>query len=125
MVRALIGPDKILGVTLDLAKPESIAEAILPPTNADYLGSNAVFPTATKDTATYGLDGLTKATELIAEACASVGRPPIPLIAIGGVKLENGAECLEAGAEGLAVVSAILGAESPKDASADLAALFK
>jgi thiamine-phosphate diphosphorylase len=124
MVRQLIGPDKILGVTLDLAHPESVAEAVLPPVNADYLGSNAVFPTPTKDTAAYGMQGLTEATELIAAAAATVGRPAIPLVAIGGVSVANGAECLAAGAEGLAVVSAILGAESPAAASGELRDLF-
>jgi thiamine-phosphate diphosphorylase len=109
LVRQLIGPDKVLGVTLDLADESSIAEAVLPPANADYLGSNAVFPTSTKDTAVYGLEGLRRAKELIADAAASVGRPPIPLVAIGGVKLSNGKACLDAGADGLAVVSAILG----------------
>ena len=123
MVRELIGPEKILGVTLDLARPETIAEAVLPPVNADYLGSNAVFPTATKDTQAYGLEGLAQAKALIAAAAKSVGKEPIPLVAIGGVSAANGAACMDAGAEGLAVVSAILGAESPKDASAELAAI--
>ena len=120
MVRELIGPTKILGVTLDLGAPESIVEAIHPPVNADYLGSNAVFPTATKDTAAYGLQGLATATQLIADAASSAGRPPVPLVAIGGVSAANGAQCLSAGAQGLAVVSAILGADSPAAAAAEL-----
>lgn len=120
MVRELIGPDKILGVTLDLAAPESIREAVHSPARADYLGSNAVFPTATKDTAAYGIDGLSSATKLIAAAAAAAGRAPIPLVAIGGVSAANGAECLAAGAEGLAVVSAILGADSPAESAAEL-----
>lgn len=125
MARKLIGPDKILGVTLDLAAPESIIDAVLSPSNADYLGSNAVFPTGTKDTAAYGLEGLSAAAHLIADAAKSAGRPPIPLVAIGGVSVANGADCLAAGAEGLAVVSAILGAESPERAAAKLRELVE
>lgn len=119
--RKLLGPDKILGVTIDLDRPETVAEAILPPVNADYLGSNAVFPTSTKDTAVVGTEGLRETRKLVQKAVAQLETArTVPLIAIGGVTAENGAKCLRAGADGLAVVSAILGADDAEAASAAL-----
>ena len=60
-------------VTVDLANPDSIAEAILPPVSADYLGSNTVFPTATKDSTVHGVAGLRETKQLIIDALASAG----------------------------------------------------
>ena len=96
MVRAMIGPDRILGVSAqDAAEVARAAEA-----GADYVGCGAVYPTATKgDAHSMGLGGL-------AEICAGTD---LPVVAIGGIKPGNGSigACLRAGAVGVAVVSGI------------------
>ena len=70
----------------------------------------AVHSTATKESTTISLDTL-------AEICRSVS---IPVVAIGGLNACTVRECMEAGCAGVAVVSAIFGAESPEDAAQEL-----
>ena len=82
----------------------------------DYLGVSPVFPTPTKtDTAPpWGLDGLS-AVRAVTD---------LPLVAIGGIHLSNAAEVLAAGADGLAVVSALCSADDPAAAARAFRALF-
>lgn len=82
----------------------------------DYLGVSPVFPTPTKtDTAPpWGLAGLS--------AVRAVTN--LPLVAIGGIHLSNAAEVLAAGANGLAVVSALCSADDPAAAARAFRALF-
>ena len=63
--------------------------------------------TATKESTTISLDTL-------ADICRSVN---IPVVAIGGLNAGNVRECMEAGCAGVAVVSAIFGADSPEKAA--------
>ena len=79
---------------------------------ADYVGVSPVFATATKadHAPPLGLEGLRAIR-------AAVG---IPLVAIGGIHVENARAVIRAGANGLAVVSAIVSAESPRAAAAAL-----
>lgn len=67
----------------------------------------AVFPTSTKDSSEIGLDGLKRVCDAI----------HIPVVAIGGIKHTNAGSCIEAGAKGVAVVSAIFGADDVKEAT--------
>ena len=67
----------------------------------------AVHPTATKDSSRITLDTL-------AAICGAV---QIPVVAIGGLKADNVAECIKAGCSGVAVVSAIFGATDPSEAA--------
>jgi thiamine-phosphate pyrophosphorylase len=71
----------------------------------DYLGVSPVFATPTKtDTAPpWGLAGLRQVRALT----------DLPLVAIGGIHVTNASEMLRAGADGLAVVSAICSADDP------------
>ena len=70
--------------------------------SADYLGVGAIFPTATKsDAEPRGLD-LVRSVR----ACTH-----LPLIGIGGITLRNVASVIEAGCDGVAVISAVLHAE--------------
>ncbi|MFC5409373.1 thiamine phosphate synthase [Larkinella bovis] len=108
MVRNLIGPDKIIGLSINnLAELES-AEGLA----IDYIGAATVFPTATKqDTSSLlGLEGLR-------EICR---RSRWPVFAIGGIKAGNLQAVLQAGAAGAAVVSAICGHPSPYEATRQL-----
>ncbi|NLP06376.1 thiamine phosphate synthase [Candidatus Fermentibacteria bacterium] len=96
--RSLLGPDRVLGVSVRTAEEARRAEA----DGADYLAANLVFPTATKTDAgePLGLAGI----ERLREATA------LPLVAIGGIDASNAASVIAAGADGIAVVSAIMAA---------------
>ena len=96
--RALLGPDKILGVTAKTVEQAIKAQE----QGADYLGSGAVFGTSTK------ADALPMTMERLGEICRSVS---IPIVAIGGICLENIGKLRGSGAAGAAVVSGIFGAE--------------
>lgn len=78
----------------------------------DYLGVSPVFATPTKtDTKTaWGLDGLAQVRAATA----------LPLVAIGGIHAGNAQAVLRAGADSLAVVSALCAAPDPRAAAADL-----
>ena len=108
--RKILGPKAIIGVsckTVALAREAEDA-------GADYLGVGAVFPTATKtDTRT-----IERAT--LVEICHAV---KIPVVAIGGITLQNARELVGTGIAGIAVVSALFGASSPRAAAQALATL--
>ena len=93
-VRALIGPDKILGVSAQTVEEALLAER----EGADYLGVGAVFPTGTK------ADANAVSYDTLREICAAVS---IPVIAIGGITKDNVARLSGSGIVGVAVVSAI------------------
>ena len=111
VTRKLIGENKILGVsaaTIDEAKK---AEK----DGADYIGTGAVFPTSTKDDA----PNITKKD--LKDIVDSIN---IPVVAIGGITIENANELKNTGISGLSVVSAIMSAENPKKASEKLLNIF-
>jgi thiamine-phosphate pyrophosphorylase len=103
--RARIGPDRILGVSVET---EALAAAI-DPAIVDYAGVGPVFATPTKPDhkQPVGLDGLAR----LVAAC------PVQSVAISGLKAEHAASVLAAGADGLAVVSAICGKPDPRRAA--------
>ncbi|MBQ2665331.1 thiamine phosphate synthase [Methanobrevibacter sp.] len=111
VTRKLVGQDKIVGVsaaTIDEAKK---AEK----DGADYIGSGAIFPTATKDDA----PKITKND--LKEIVDSID---IPVVAIGGITLENAHELVDTGIAGLSVVSAIMSSDEPKKSSEKLLKIF-
>ncbi|MFN3373967.1 MAG: thiamine phosphate synthase, partial [Chloroflexus sp.] len=111
LARRLIGPDKILGVSA-----ANLAEAMQAVQDgADYLGVGPVLATPTKPDAAppIGIDGLH-------EICRHV---PIPVVAIGGINATNAADAIAAGAQGIAVVSAVVAAEDVAAAARQLRAL--
>ncbi|GIL58092.1 hypothetical protein Vafri_12939, partial [Volvox africanus] len=87
LVRAMIGPSRILGVSVK--NPRQALEAAA--AGADYLGAGAVLPTGTKDTDVIGLEGLAA----VCEAAA-----PLPVVSIGGVSAANAADTIRAGCAG-------------------------
>ena len=111
VTRKLIGQNKILGVSAATVKEAEKAES----DGADYIGTGAVFPTATKDDA----DSVTK-DELI-EIVKSID---IPVVAIGGINLDNACELNGTGIAGLSVVSAIMSSDNPKKSSQELLNIF-
>lgn len=111
-IRAIIGPDKILGISAGTVEQAKAAEAV----GADYIGVGAVFATGTKKNAK------NISMEQFREISDSVS---IPVVAIGGINAGNMLELKGSGADGVAVVSAIFAAEDPGKATAELLALAK
>ena len=93
-VRALIGPNKILGVSAQTVEQAVRAQE----RGADYLGVGAVFPTGSKD------DAVEVAHETLKAICEAVS---IPVVAIGGITRENTPLLKGSGICGIAVISAI------------------
>jgi thiamine-phosphate pyrophosphorylase len=104
--RSILGPDAIIGATA--TKTDQVIEAY--EQGADYIGFGPVFPTTSKRN-----PKSVKGPEGVAEASEAV---PIPLIAIGGITHDRVRPALEAGAHGVAVLSAICTAKNPERATA-------
>ncbi len=106
-VRALLGPDKILGVSAQTVEQAVLAEK----RGADYLGVGAVFPTGSKD------DAIDVSFDTLKAICSAVS---IPVVAIGGITLRNTPELAGSGICGIAVISAIYGQKDIKEAASSL-----
>ena len=105
MARKILDKDKIIGLSVESMQDVEVANAL----DVDYIGVSPVFSTPTKtDTASpFGLDGLKKAVEMSVH----------PTVAIGGMNLSTLPDVVRTGVNGVAVVSAIVGAEDPCEAS--------
>lgn len=99
--RELMGPEAVIGASV--RTPEEALAAWKD--GADYLAANIVFhsPTKPDPRMPLGLKGVT----LLA------GATPLPLVAIGGINISNARSVIDAGADGIAVVSAIMSAPDP------------
>ncbi len=106
--RRLLGPDAIIGLSVETPEQAGGAASL----DIDYLGVSPIFPTATKtDTApAWGIEGLAALRRVSKQT----------LVAIGGINRENAGAVVRAGADGIAVVSAICGAPDPEQAARDL-----
>jgi thiamine-phosphate pyrophosphorylase len=106
--RMLLGPDATIGLSIT-AIEQLDGDAVR---FADYLGVGPIFASPTKpDAATpLGLEGLAEARRKTA----------LPIVAIGGISEENAGPTMAAGANGIAVVSAIMGAADPEAAARGL-----
>ena len=111
--RALLGPDKIIGLSVETMEEVIAANAL----DVDYIGISPVYATPTKtDTlAPFGLEGIEEVMRLSRHRC----------VAIGGMNRNTIGEVIARGVEGVAVVSAIVAAESPREASEELAAIIR
>ncbi len=98
-VRTIIGSDKILGVSAQTVEQAVLAEK----QGADYIGVGAVFPTDSK------ADADDVSYETLKEICETVR---IPVVAIGGISERNVLKLKGSGISGIAVISAIFGAEN-------------
>ena len=106
-VRALIGKDKILGVSAQTVEQALLAERA----GADYLGVGAVFPTGSK------ADARQISRDTLKKICEAV---KIPVVAIGGINSRNVAELKGSGVCGVAVISAVFSAKDIRGATAEL-----
>ncbi|MCY8073699.1 thiamine phosphate synthase [Bacillus haynesii] len=104
-VRARIG-DKILGVSAHTLEEVLKAEK----DGADYIGAGPVYPTETKRD-TKAVQGVSLIQEIRRQGI------DIPVVGIGGITVENCVPVIEAGADGISVISAISKAADPKQAA--------
>ncbi len=110
--RELLGRKKLIGISTHSREQAIAAET----GGADYIGFGPIFTTTTKDAGrVQGCAGIT----LIKQAVS------IPIIAIGGITLENVRDVILAGADGVAVISAILSAPDVKLAAAKMMTLIQ
>jgi thiamine-phosphate pyrophosphorylase len=110
--RRLLGPDKIIGLSVE--NMDDLLEANR--LDVDYIGISPVYGTPTKiDTAEpFGLEGLRKAIAMSVH----------PTVAIGGMNASTIGEVIKAGTDGVAVVSAICSASSPRAAAKELSEII-
>ena len=114
LARRLLGDDALVGLSITDADQLAVLDAA----ESDYLGVGAVFPTGSKGDAT--LTGL--------PLLAAAGRPPghrhghAPIVAIGGIDAGNAGLAIAAGADSVAVISAITQAPDPAGAVEALSA---
>jgi thiamine-phosphate pyrophosphorylase len=112
IARKLLGDGKIIG-----SSASSVDEALLfQAQGADYLGVGAVFPTATKRDA-----GKVSFEELMDIKTAV----RIPIVAIGGITVENAPLVMKTGVDGVAVVTAIMDQTDIREAARRLLSLLK
>lgn len=106
--RRLLGPDRIIGLSVESFDDLAVANSL----DVDYVGISPVYGTPTKsDTAApFGLEGMRRASALSVH----------PTVAIGGMNASTTGEVIRAGADGVAVVSAICSAPSPRNAAQEL-----
>ena len=100
--RHLLGPDSIIGVSCynSLTLAEKVASE-----GANYIAFGAVYASSTKPQARKaGLELFTQAASL-----------NLPMVAIGGITLDNAAQTLAAGADFIAVIGAVFDADDPAD----------
>ena len=107
IVRKKIGPNKILGVSAETVSEALLAEKM----GADYLGVGTIFSTSTK------LDAINVTKEELARISYSVN---IPVVAIGGITLDNIKELKNTMISGISVVSAIFKEEDIVKATSNL-----
>ena len=106
--RKLLGSDKIIGLSVETMDEVIAANAL----DVDYIGISPVYATPTKtDTKEpFGLDRPRRAAEMSAH----------PTVAMGGLNAQTVADVVATGCNGVAVVSAICSAPSPREAAREL-----
>ncbi len=111
--RAILGPKAIVGVTVR-TDDEARATDLEP---ADYVGLGGVFATDSKinETVPIGTKGVARIGAILRSR-----KPGIGILAIAGINKANAASVISAGADGVAVLSALFGADDPVAAAKDL-----
>ncbi len=103
--RKILGEEKVIGISVRTPEEARAARE----GGADYVAANLVFPTSTKTDleGPLGLEGIRALRAAV----------DLPLVAIGGIHQDNAAQVVEAGADGVAVVSAVMAAPDPRKAA--------
>lgn len=111
--KGIVGDTMLIGISAECLKDAIAAEK----GGADYLGVSPIYATPTKtDTApALGLEGLREIRKAV----------KLPLVGIGGLNQGNAAAVIRNGADGVAVVSAIVAADDPETAARELRQVIK
>lgn len=112
IARRILGENKIIGLSVENIEDTIEANKL----DVDYIGISPVFGTPTKtDTAqALGLDGVRKITQISNH----------PSVGIGGINNTNTKDIINAGADGISVVSAIMSAKNPELAASELSTII-
>ncbi len=112
VARKLLPMDMILGCSVTTVEQAVAAEA----DGADHIAVGSMYPTPSKETAKIvGLETLRQVRQKMS----------LPMVAIGGITKDNAAEVQSAGADSVAVISAVLGAQSPEEAARQIVDRFE
>ena len=114
--RLLLGRAAIIGLSLSTVHQAQAAPLDL----IDYVGIGAVYPTGSKDDAStpIGVAGLSEIVQVV-----RARKPGFPVCAISGINAANAGETIAAGADGVAVISALSRAPDPEKAARELRAV--
>jgi len=111
VARRLLSIDKLIGCSVNTVEQALTAQS----EGADYIAVGSIYPTSSKKGAmVVGLERLRQIKQAVS----------LPLVAIGGINKDNVAEVLDAGADSVAVISAILKAEDVEEATRQIIAAF-
>jgi thiamine-phosphate pyrophosphorylase len=112
--RRLVSAEFIIGASTNNAEEASAAQAM----DASYIAVGSVFPTNSKEPAR---------TRAASPAVVRLVKAAVhlPIVAIGGIDASNVDQVMEAGADAVAVIGAVCGAEEPKAAARELAKRFQ
>jgi len=113
VTRSVLGPHKVIGVTVHSVL-EARQAAIM---GADYLGVSPIFATRTKRDA-----GRAVGIELLRQIKSVVD---VPVVAIGGINLDNAPDVVRAGADSLCAISAVVSRADVKGEIARFQRLFR
>ncbi|HXV21462.1 MAG TPA: bifunctional hydroxymethylpyrimidine kinase/phosphomethylpyrimidine kinase [Desulfuromonadales bacterium] len=109
--RSILGPGRIIGVSTRTVDQALAAQS----QGADYIGLGAIYPTGSKNNAELvGLERLRQVRQAVT----------LPIVAIGGIDRDNAGAAIDAGAEAVAVISAVMGADAPAVAAREISLLF-
>ncbi len=109
--RKLLGHQRLIGVSTRTVEQALKAEM----QGADYVAVGSMFPTETKQDAVHvGIDTLSKVRRAV----------EVPVVAIGGLNRDRASEALDAGADAVAVISAVMGSATPEISAREIALLF-
>ncbi|WP_027364896.1 thiamine phosphate synthase [Desulfotruncus alcoholivorax] len=113
VARRILGPEKIIGYSVSNIEEAVYGEKY----GADYLGAGPVYHTTTKVVTIQplGAEGLRDIKKSVS----------IPVVGIGGINLDNVKEVKKSGADGVAIVSGILGSPDPGRISGELCAAWQ
>jgi thiamine-phosphate pyrophosphorylase len=112
VARKLLPVDRILGCSVNTVDQATAAES----DGADYIAVGSIYPTTSKETAkVVGVERLRQIRRAVS----------LPLVAIGGINKDNAAGVSAAGADSVAAISAILGAEDVEEAARQIIAAFE
>jgi thiamine-phosphate pyrophosphorylase len=111
LARRILAIDQLIGCSVTTVEQAKAAEA----DGADYIAVGSIYPTSSKEGAVVvGLKGLRQIKQAV----------NLPVVAIGGINKDNVAEVLAAGADAVAVISAILKAKEVAEATRQIIAAF-